>query len=104
MLLFCRVLDARLQPVKVARTGEVNPDKKVATFGKHFLCTLMDQSVHLFFSFPTNIFSNKKICYKIIFINSHLSFKFIYNDFLKIPTQYCQKFKEIGGHHEEKLG
>ena len=28
--------------------------------------------------------------------------KFIYNDFFK-DIQYCRKFKEIGGHHEEKL-
>ena len=28
--------------------------------------------------------------------------RFIYNDFFE-DIQYCQKFKEIGGQHEEKL-
>ena len=32
--------------------------KKLLLF-QAFLCTLVDQGVHLFFSFPTNIFSNK---------------------------------------------
>ena len=53
-------------------TCEVNPYKKSCYFCKPILCTLVDQGVHPFFSFPTNIFSNKvkKVCYEMIFIIS----------------------------------
>ena len=79
---------------------EVNPYKKVATFASFFLCTLVDQGVHLFFSYPTNIFSNKvKKVTKEYFYIVYLLFKFIYNDFLKI---FNIVRKEIGRQHEKK--
>ena len=76
--------------------------KKVATFARFFVYTRtrtkdakVEQGVHLFFSFSTNIVSNnvKKVCFKIIFINIHFICKTHIQCFFQ-DIQYCQKFKE----------
>ena len=75
---------------------EVNPYTKSCYFCKLFLCTLVDQVVHPFFLFPTNVISNKvkQACYKIMSINSLF---IIYNDFSKI---FKIVVKKKCGHHD----
>ena len=73
---------------------EVNPYKKVATFCKLFLCTLVDQGVHhfLFISDKHNV-KQSKTSYKIISIKSIYYVLWFFKD-----IQYC---REKCGHHEQ---